>query len=103
MDPTSTVAVGGYGGPYIVSNTIQYTNTIGPVSVSLESRVDDAGDGSGDGSAAGVSVAAHPNVTLAAAIDSTSGSGGMADTDKTGFGLFRFVWEISMVRMPYIM
>ncbi len=87
MDPTSTVAIGGYGGHYITSNTIQYTNSLGPVSVSLDARVDDAKDGEGDGSAIGVSVAAHPNVTLAAAMDTTNGTGGGADTDKTGFAV----------------
>ncbi len=85
MDPTSTVAIGGYGGHYLTSNTIQYTNSLGPVSVSLDARVDDADDGEGDGSAIGVSVAAHPNVTLAAAMDTTNGTDGAADTDKTGF------------------
>ena len=87
MDPTSTLAIGGYGGHYITSNTIQYTNSLGPVSVSLDARVDDAADGSGNGSAIGVSVAAHSNVTLAAAMDTIDGADGANDTEKTGMAV----------------
>ncbi len=164
MDPTSTVAIGGYGGHYITNNTIQYTNSFGPVSLSLDVRMDESADeggamyvtkkgypkrdakgtvepglvqvgkvpanhklsadvpGSvngperemgdinpayyetddlgnitmtdgpdgvpdegGDGVAVGVSIAAHPNVTLAAAMDTTSGINGTKDIEKTGF------------------
>ncbi len=104
MDPTSTVAIGGYGGHYITNNTIQYTNSFGPISLSLDVRVDESADkggaeaaGSvtkipdgvpdegGDGSAVGVSIAAHPNVTLAAAMDTTNGINGTKDIEKTGF------------------
>jgi predicted porin len=81
MDPTSTVAVGGYGGAYINSNTIQYTNSMGPIALSLEARVDDSNDGGGDGHAGGVSINPMSNVTIAAVVDSTG------DTDKTGFAV----------------
>ena len=81
MDPTSTLAIGGYGGAYIHSNTIQYSNSMGPISLSLESRIDDADDGGGDGHAAGVSINPLSNVTLAAALDSTG------DTDQTGIAI----------------
>ena len=87
MDPTSTVAIGGYGGGYQNSNTIQYTNTFGPVSVSLEARLDDAGDGQGNGNAAGVSVAAHPNVTFAAAVDTVDNDSPANDIKKAGLGV----------------
>ncbi len=104
MDPTSTVAIGGYGGHYITNNTIQYANSFGPVSLSLDARVDDSkdkggaekpagstptipdgvSDEGGDGYAVGVSVAATPNITLAAATDNTSGFGRAGNITKTG-------------------
>ena len=87
MDPTSTVAVGGYGGAYISSNTIQYTNSLGPISLSLDARVDDGNDGGGDGHAAGVSIDPLENVTIAVAMDSTSGVDGANDTDQTGIAV----------------
>ena len=90
MDPTSTVAVGGYGGPYIISNTIKYTNSLGPISLSLDARADDDADGvdsAGDGHGAGVSIDPISNVTIAAAVHSTSGVDGASDTDLTGVGV----------------
>ena len=81
MDPTSTLAIGGYGGAYINSNTIQYTNSLGPISLSLDARADDSDDGGGDGHAAGVSINPLENVTIAAALDSTG------DTDQTGMAV----------------
>jgi len=56
-------------GPLRTGNTIKYSNSFGPVSLELDARVDDAGDGGGDGHAAAVSIAANDNITVAAGVD----------------------------------
>ena len=81
MDPTSTVGFGAYNGAFYESNAIQYTNSLGPIALSLETRIDDSGDGSGDGHAGGVSINPTPNITVAAAVNSAG------NTDQTGFAV----------------
>lgn len=83
--------VGGPGqlGVGRTGNTIQYANQFGPVSLKLDARVDDAGDGgkdgrgwaghNGNGFGGGVTITPMDNITLAAAFDSSEGAKGMYD------------------------
>ena len=58
-----------FGGPSRTANTISYSNSFGPVSIQLDSRLDDSGDGIRDGFAAGVTVAVNDMITIGGAID----------------------------------
>ena len=76
-------------GPGRVGNTIQYSNQFGPVSLTLDARVDDENDGgrdarswsrfNGNGFGGGVTITPSDNFKLAAAFDSSEGSSGMDD------------------------
>ena len=69
IDPTRYHGGAGTGIlPYRTANTIKYANSVGPLSLELDLRTDDAG--SGDGAGLGISVAVNDNLTLAAAFDS---------------------------------
>ncbi|MXY64599.1 MAG: porin [Gammaproteobacteria bacterium] len=71
-------------GPFRTGNTVKYSNNFGPVSMTLDARIDDDGDGDGDGGGngfgGGVTVTPMDNVTLAGAFDSNDDS----DTDIMG-------------------
>ncbi len=82
VDPTFFTWAGGnsyyFGdsstyGPGRTPNTIKYSNSFGPVSLQLDTRLDDANDGGstsgGDGNAAAVSIAVNDNITIAAGVD----------------------------------
>ena len=68
-------------GPFRTGNTIQYANTLGPVSLKLDARVDDADDGGGNGLGGGVTITPMDNFTLAGAFDSND------DADKDTVGI----------------
>ena len=55
-------------GPSRTSNTIKYSNSFGPVSLQLDSRVDDSVDGN-DGFAAGANIAVNDMISIAGAVD----------------------------------
>lgn len=65
-------------GPGRVGETIQYSNSLGPVSLEIDARADDGGNGNGFG--AGITVTPMDNVFLGLAFDSNS------DTDKETVG-----------------
>ena len=67
-------------GPFRTGNTVQYSNSFGPVSLKLDARVDDAGTGNGNGFGAGLTLNPMDNVTLAGAIDSNDDN----DTETMG-------------------
>lgn len=69
-------------------NTIKYANSFGPVSLKLDARVDDAGDGGGNGFGGGVTITPMDNFTLAGAFDSddTNDSDVMGVAAIAGFG-----------------
>ena len=50
-------------------NTIQYSNSFGPVSLKLDARVDDEGDGQGNGFGGGATITPMDNFTIAGAFD----------------------------------
>ena len=71
LDPTYTSpGILYYNGSYTLrtANTISYSNSFGPVSIQLDSRLDDA-DGSRDGFAAGATVAVNDMISIAGAVD----------------------------------
>ena len=61
-------------GLYRTANTIQYSNSFGPVSAYLDVRLDDKQDGQGNGMGLGLSFAVADNITVAAAFDSADGA-----------------------------
>lgn len=65
-------------GPGRVGETIQYSNSLGPVSLEIDARADDGGNGNGFG--AGFTVTPMDNVFLGLAFDSSG------DTDKETVG-----------------
>ncbi len=84
MDPTfwvggSTYYLGadpGIYGPMRTANTIQYSNSFGPVSIAVDVRTDDTKSANkvtpvegGDGYAAAASFAVNDNITFAAGVD----------------------------------
>ena len=82
IDPTyyhgSAVYSGFVGGPYRSSNTIKYANSFGPLSLSLDLRVNDSDTEdleklAGDGFGIGLSFTPTDNLTLAVAYDSEEG------------------------------
>lgn len=56
-------------------NTIQYANSMGPVSMTVDARLDDAVDGQGNGFGIGLSLNAMDNLTLSGAFDSNDTGG----------------------------
>lgn len=102
IDPTAISAYFLYssvvGGPYRVSNNIQYTNDLGPVHLEVDYRLAESKDGQrgGDsnlnteklggqnGFGVGLSIAATDDLTLAVAIDTEEGTAGGDDTDRMG-------------------
>ena len=71
----------GQMGPFRTGNTVQYSNSFGPVSMKLDARVDDKGDGQGNGFGIGVTLNPMDNVTLAGAMDNND------DNDKEFLGV----------------
>ncbi len=69
-------------------NTIKYANSFGPVSLKLDARVDDDGDGGGNGFGGGVTINPMDNFTIAGAFDSddTNDSDVMGVAAIAGFG-----------------
>ncbi len=55
-------------GPLRTANTISYSNSFGPVSIQLDSRLDDS-DGIRDGFAAGATVAVNDMISISGAVD----------------------------------
>ena len=78
VDPTFYVGPVKHIGPFRTANTIKYSNSFGPVSLELDARLDDAGDGGGDGHAVAASFAVNDNITLAAGIDNTKDGNSLA-------------------------
>ena len=85
VSPNYSVNVG-LGSPFRTANTVQYTNSFGPVSMSLDVRVDDdeptaddadgnatsaAVDGQGSGTALGLTINPMENLRVGIAFDST--------------------------------
>ena len=71
LDPTYTSqGILYYNGSWVLrtANTVSYSNSFGPVSVQLDSRIEDA-DSSRDGFAAGATVAVNDMISVAGAID----------------------------------
>ena len=71
LDPTyrsNGVLYYDYGGLLRTANTISYSNSFGPVSVQLDSRLDDS-DGIRDGYAAGATVTVNDMISIGGAID----------------------------------
>ncbi len=75
VDPTFSVGGLYHIGPFRTANTIKYSNSFGPVSLELDSRIDDAMDGGaangGDGYAVAANIAVNDNISVAAGIDDT--------------------------------
>ena len=72
-------------GPSRTSNTIKYSNSFGPVSLQLDSRVDDSEDGN-DGFAVGVSYAVNDMISFAGAIDDSDSGTLTALQARVNFG-----------------
>ncbi len=74
MDPTPNLG-GIPGSPYRASNTIKYANSVGPLTIEADLRLNGNGDEAGtdglagDGGGIGIRVAVTDNLTLAAAYD----------------------------------
>ncbi len=90
------------GGPFRASNTVKYSHSWGPVSFELDTRFSqdtadvekiggDHGEDFLDGYGIGISIAATPDFTIAAAIDSELFDVG-DDTDRVALG---FSWSFS--------
>ena len=74
-----------FQGPFRTGNTVQYSNSFGPVSISADARADDKMDGGkGDGFAFGLTVTPMDNVTLGASVDSIDGVDPADDRDLWG-------------------
>lgn len=78
------------GGPFRTSNTIQYSNSFGPVSLSADIRANDSGEGNdvaeklkGDGYGLGISITPMENITIALATDSDDDGMGV-DAERIG-------------------
>jgi predicted porin len=88
MDPTFNVGWRLYssvvGGPYRSANTIKYSNSFGPVSIELDSRIDDSDDG--DGFAVGANFALTDNLSIAIATDDDNTSTVTGAHIKASFG-----------------
>jgi len=76
MDPTYTTGPISGATPYRGSNTIKYSNSVGPLSLEADLRLNDGKDKApnaeglrGDGGGVGVSIDATPNLSFAAAFD----------------------------------
>ena len=82
MDPTYSLG-GVPGSPYRASNTIKYVNSVGPLTVHADLRLNGGGDEAGtdglagDGGGLGVRVAVAEGLTLAAAYDTEDRSDNM--------------------------
>ncbi|MGI9310810.1 MAG: porin [bacterium] len=78
------------GGYFRTGNTIQYTNSFGPVNLGLDIRADDdegGRDAQGDGVGVGITFNPASNLTVGLAYDSSDGvpgaAGSKADTEET--------------------
>ena len=75
LDPTYTslgILYSTFGGPFRTANTISYSNSFGPVSVQLDSRVNDSDVANRDGFAAGATVAVNDMISIGGAIDESN-------------------------------
>ena len=79
-------------GPFRTGNTLQYSNSLGPISLTVDSRVDDADDGSGNGFGIGATLRPMDNFTLAGGYDSNDSSNKdtMGISAVAGFGNLSF-------------
>jgi len=85
MDPTNYVGPVGGAGDFRAPNTIQYSNTVGPLSLAVDVRASDnkKEDGdmwNGDGAGLGLKVAATENITLGAAFNTNEATDGEEET-----------------------
>jgi len=87
MDPTWTVGPISGATPYRGSNTIKYSNSVGPLSLEADLRLNDGKDKAdnaeglrGDGGGVGVRIDATHNLTLAAAFDVDDQTNEMTET-----------------------
>ena len=72
LDPTYTspgILYYDHNGPLRTANTVSYSNSFGPVSVQLDSRINDTDAGNRDGFAAGATVAVNDMISVSGAID----------------------------------
>ena len=61
-------------GPGRTGNTIQYSNSVGPISMKLDARADDAGDGGGNGFGLGLTLTPMDNAFVGVGFDSNDDS-----------------------------
>lgn len=91
MSPTWYIGLRPIGIQSRTANSILYTNSLGPVSLSLDVRSDDSEDGIGNGGAFGFSATPMEGVTLGVAHDSTEDgddiTGVMASTSLGSIGV----------------
>ncbi len=79
-------------GPFRTGNTLQYSNSLGPISMMVDARVDDADDGGGNGFGLGATLRPMDNFTLAGGYDSndTDDTDTMGVSAVAGFGILSF-------------
>ncbi len=79
-------------GPFRNGNTIQYSNSFGPISMVLDARVDDADDGGGNGFGLGATLRPMDNFLISGGFDSndTDNTDTMGVSAVAGFGILNF-------------
>ena len=79
-------------GPARTGNTIQYSNSFGPISLALDTRIDDNGDGGGNGFGLGATLSPMDNITLSGVYDTndTTNKDTMGVVATLGFGALSF-------------
>lgn len=79
-------------GPTRTGNTIQYSNSFGPISMVLDARVDDANDGNGNGFGLGATLRPMDGVTISGGYDTNDNSNKdtMGVSAVAGFGALKF-------------
>ncbi len=94
VSPNYTVSVASDAWPFRTGNTIQYSNSFGPVDLGVDVRLDDDGgdardderDGEGDGFGIGITFRPISNLTIGLAYDDTDGSEGAPGTAPVRLG-----------------
>ena len=76
VSPNYTVSVASDAWPFRTGNTIQYSNSFGPVDLGVDVRLDDERDGQGDGFGIGLTFRPISNLTIGFAYDDADGSDG---------------------------